>query len=81
VGEPFLQVSAQRQLAGFDIAAGLLLGDEASALDLSLALGAAKAVPAAPALAGRGIGGIDDNGPMAGATRANMALDADPPLN
>src|SRR5215471_5079057 len=53
---------------------------QAGALDLGLALGAGKGMPAALALAGLRIAHVEDDGPATARAFANMAFHCPPPF-
>jgi hypothetical protein len=73
VREPPVEEFSDGDLARHHTAAGLLLGDETGTFELCRALGALEAVPAALALVSNGVALIDDDGPMAGRSFADVA--------
>jgi hypothetical protein len=72
--QPSVHEGGDRDLSGLDVGAGVHLGGETGALLLRLALAAGEAVPLSHPLARLWIGHIEDDGPSAGRTLADMAL-------
>src|SRR5262245_32068789 len=72
--DPPLEEAGDGLPLGLDVSAALHLGDQPRAFLLGLPLGALERVPAALALSGLRIANVDDDGPMAGGTLADMAF-------
>ena len=73
VVEPSIEEGRNRELVRLDRAAALQLSDQPGALDLCLPLGAREAVPAALALPGLRVAGVQDDRPAAGRSLADVA--------
>jgi hypothetical protein len=78
---PALEEGRNRHASGIDASAVLRLGEQPGTLDLGLALGARKGMPAALAFAGLRIAHVDDDGPMTGRPFANVAFHFSSPLS
>ena len=74
MAEPTVQKGRNSHPRWIDIGPPFPFGDQASAFDLRLPLGAFDAMPFATALAGLRIAHVDDDGPMTGGPFANVPL-------